>query len=144
MLWHYFLDYLTLKLWYYENLLFLAITGETKTVASLRRRITFITIFGIYLIEFIFPFNFNFYKIIHSRGSLSSNIASLFGVKFENIFISVSLKIDNCLWTISLFSITSHITDSMDFLIPSTFALLYSQTKRSYGGGYSLMRISLQ
>ena len=123
---------------------FLAITGETKTVASLRRRITFITIFGIYLIEFIFPFNFNFYKIIHSRGSLSWNIASLFGVKFEHIFISVSLKIDNCLWTISLLSITSHITDSMDFLIPSTFALLYSQTKCSYGGGYSLLRISLQ
>ena len=58
--------------------------------------IEFATIFDICVIELVFPFNFTFNKIIHPWGSLSANFTSLFGVKFEKIFINVSLKIDTC------------------------------------------------
>ena len=70
--------------------------------------ITLITIFGICGIEFVFPFNFTFYKINHPRrwgrvsiikcNKLSSYVISkLFRVKFENVFINVLLEIDTCL-----------------------------------------------
>ena len=40
----------------------------------------------------ILSFNLTFKKIIHPRVSVSSNVTSLFGIKFENVFIIVSLK----------------------------------------------------
>ena len=40
----------------------------------------------------ILSFNLTFKKVIHPRVSVSSNVTSLFGVKFENVFIIVSLK----------------------------------------------------
>ena len=50
-------------------------------------------------------------------GSLSSSVTSLFGVKFENIFIIVSMKIDTRLWTLWLLNINSRLTDPIYFLI---------------------------
>ena len=76
---------------------------------------TFITIFGIYLTALIFSFNFTFYKIIYSRGLPIIKCNKLFGVKFENIFISISLKRDTCLWTLLLLNITPQSTDLMIF-----------------------------
>ena len=40
----------------------------------------------------ILSFNLTFKKVIHPRVSVSSNVTSLFGIKFENVFIIVSLK----------------------------------------------------
>lgn len=77
----------------------------------------FKTIFGIPYRD-DFPTQFYFYKIIPSRSSLSS---SLFGLKFENMFISVSLKIDTFLWTLLSLISTSQLTDSKNFLMPSVF-----------------------
>ena len=53
------------------------------------------------------------------------------------------MKIYTCLWILLLMNITSQLTDCMDFSILSTFALLQSQNKRSYGGEYSILRLSL-
>ena len=91
--------------------------------------ITPITIFGIYLRVLIFQFNFTFYKIIHPRGIPVIKCKKFIWSKVENIFISISLKIDICLWTLLLLNITSQLTD---------------QAKRWYGGGYSILRLSLQ
>ena len=49
-----------------------------------------------------------------------------------------------CLWVALLWNNVSQLTDSMDLLILSTFALLQSQTNRWYGGGYLTLRLSLQ
>ena len=83
-------------------------------------------------------------SFIKNRGSLTSHVTSLFGVKFENILINVSLKIDNCLWTLLLLKIKFQLTDLINFLILLTSALLYSQTEHSYGAGYLMLRLSLQ
>ena len=91
-----------------------------------------------------FAIDFTFNKINNPRVSLSSNVTNFLEVKLENIFINVSLKIDTCLGTLLLQNVNSQLTDSIDFLIPSTFNLLHSQTKRSYGDGYLMLRLSLQ
>ena len=59
-------------------------------------------------IELVFPFNFSFYIIIHPRRFLSWNVTSLFGVTFENIIITVSLKTDTYLWILLSLSILLH------------------------------------
>ena len=66
-----------------------------------------------------------------------------FGVKFEDVFVSVTLEIGTCLGTLLLLSITSQLTGSVDDLMPSTFVLLWSQTKCSYGGWCSVLELSL-
>ena len=110
---------------------------------KLKKIIAFVPIFSICFIELVFPFNFTFYIIIYPQGSLSSNVTSLFRVKFENIFINVSLKTYTCLSILLLLNITSQLTEFIDFLIPSTFASLQSQTKHPHGGEYSILRLSL-
>ena len=42
-------------------------------------------------------FDFTFSKSFIHGESLSSNVTTLFGVKFENMFNNISLKIDTCL-----------------------------------------------
>ena len=51
---------------------------------------------------------------------------------------------ETCLLTVLLLNKVSQFTDLTDFCILSIFAFLQSQTNHSYGGGYSILRLSLQ
>lgn len=77
-------------------------------------------------------------------GSLSSNVTSLLGTKLEKILITVSLHIETSLSIVLLLNRAFQFTDSIDFLILLLFAVLESQTGRSYRGEYSMLRLSLQ
>ena len=52
------------------------------------------------------------------------------------MFIIVSLKIQTCLLTVLLLNKVSQFTNSVDNLVNSAFAFLYSQANHSYGGEY--------
>ena len=89
--------------------------------------------------HFIFSFNF----CVIQGGSLSWKVTNLFGIKFDDMLI-VLFKIFTCWGTFLKEDKNFQLTWFIALVIAFTSAFLKSQTKRSYGGGHTILRLSLQ